>query len=94
MPPLTNNKTGSINDERRKISSHFHLSVFFRFDKQVVCLSKTAPPKKQRVPPAYNQFIKEEIQRVKANNPAIAHRDAFSTAAKNWANFPRVRYEG
>ncbi|CAA6666399.1 unnamed protein product [Spirodela intermedia] len=46
------------------------------------------PEKKQRVPSVYNQFIKEEIQRIKANNPEITHREAFSTAAKNWAHFP------
>nr|GMD78880.1 axial regulator YABBY 5-like [Ipomoea batatas] len=39
--------------------------------------------KRARVPSAYNQFIKEEIQRIKANNPDISHREAFSTAAKN-----------
>ncbi|KAI7728574.1 hypothetical protein M8C21_001092 [Ambrosia artemisiifolia] len=43
------------------------------------------PEKRQRVPSAYNQFIKEEIQRIKANNPDISHREAFSTAAKNFS---------
>ncbi|MBS2599792.1 hypothetical protein KFY57_27105, partial [Salmonella enterica subsp. enterica serovar Typhimurium] len=46
----------------------------------------------QRVPSAYNQFIKEEIQRIKASNPEISHREAFSTAAKNWAHFPRIHF--
>ncbi|PPR98049.1 hypothetical protein GOBAR_AA22626 [Gossypium barbadense] len=41
------------------------------------------PEKRQRVPSAYNRFIKEEIQRIKASNPDISHREAFSTAAKN-----------
>ncbi|XP_059637932.1 axial regulator YABBY 5-like isoform X2 [Cornus florida] len=50
------------------------------------------PEKRQRVPSAYNQFIKEEIQRIKANNPDISHREAFSTAAKNWAHFPRIHF--
>ncbi|XP_052198553.1 axial regulator YABBY 5-like isoform X2 [Diospyros lotus] len=50
------------------------------------------PEKRQRVPSAYNQFIKEEIQRIKANNPDISHREAFSTAAKNWAYFPRIHF--
>ncbi|XP_022960833.1 axial regulator YABBY 5-like [Cucurbita moschata] len=50
------------------------------------------PEKKQRVPSAYNQFIKEEIQRIKANNPEISHREAFSTAAKNWAHYPRIPF--
>ncbi|XP_071716771.1 axial regulator YABBY 5-like isoform X2 [Rutidosis leptorrhynchoides] len=50
------------------------------------------PEKRQRVPSAYNQFIKEEIQRIKANNPEISHREAFSTAAKNWAHFPHIHF--
>ncbi|KAA8544371.1 hypothetical protein F0562_022361 [Nyssa sinensis] len=44
------------------------------------------PEKRQRVPSAYNRFIKEEIQRIKASNPDISHREAFSTAAKNRRN--------
>ncbi|KAL8111433.1 hypothetical protein AgCh_019235 [Apium graveolens] len=51
-----------------------------------------APEKKQRVPSAYNRFIKEEIQRIKAGNPDIRHREAFSAAAKNWAHFPHMHF--
>ncbi|XP_054811161.1 putative axial regulator YABBY 2 isoform X2 [Prosopis cineraria] len=51
-----------------------------------------APEKRQRVPSAYNRFIKEEIQRIKASNPDISHREAFSTAAKNWAHFPHIHF--
>ncbi|CAN1792528.1 Axial regulator YABBY 1 [Linum perenne] len=43
------------------------------------------PEKRQRVPSAYNRFIKDEIQRIKAGNPDISHREAFSAAAKNEA---------
>ncbi|XP_065850421.1 axial regulator YABBY 5 [Euphorbia lathyris] len=50
------------------------------------------PEKRQRVPSAYNQFIKEEIQRIKANHPDISHREAFSTAAKNWAHYPHIHF--
>ncbi|XP_009626437.1 axial regulator YABBY 5 [Nicotiana tabacum] len=50
------------------------------------------PEKRQRVPSAYNRFIKEEIQRIKASNPDITHRQAFSTAAKNWAHFPHIHF--
>ncbi|KAJ8552057.1 hypothetical protein K7X08_028500 [Anisodus acutangulus] len=50
------------------------------------------PGKRQRVPSAYNRFIKEEIQRIKASNPDISHREAFSTAAKNWAHFPHIHF--
>ncbi|KAH7516124.1 hypothetical protein FEM48_Zijuj10G0101800 [Ziziphus jujuba var. spinosa] len=45
------------------------------------------PEKKHRLPSAYNRFMKEEIQRIKAANPEIPHRDAFSAAAKNWARY-------
>ncbi|CAN1120548.1 Axial regulator YABBY 5 [Linum perenne] len=55
-------------------------------------LANRPPEKRQRVPSAYNQFIKEEIQRIKANNPDISHREAFSTAAKNWAHFPHIHF--
>ncbi|XP_022995159.1 putative axial regulator YABBY 2 isoform X2 [Cucurbita maxima] len=48
------------------------------------------PEKRQRIPSAYNRFIKAEIQRIKANNPDISHREAFSTAAKNWAHLPHI----
>nr|BAF56419.1 YABBY2 like protein [Ruscus aculeatus] len=51
-----------------------------------------SPEKRQRVPSAYNRFIKEEIQRIKANNPDISHREAFSAAAKNWAHFPHIHF--
>ncbi|CAI0413697.1 unnamed protein product [Linum tenue] len=50
------------------------------------------PEKRQRVPSAYNRFIKEEIQRIKAENPDISHREAFSAAAKNWAHFPHIHF--
>lgn len=30
---------------------------------------------------------REEIQRIKASNPDISHREAFSTAAKNVSNY-------
>ncbi|KAL9371967.1 hypothetical protein Peur_037107 [Populus x canadensis] len=53
---------------------------------------RPAPEKRQRVPSAYNRFIKEEIQRIKACNPDISHREAFSTAAKNWAHFPHIHF--
>lgn len=58
---------------------------------------KDMPPvhsqgKRQRAPSAYNRFIKEEIQRLKATNPDISHREAFSAAAKNWAHFPHIHF--
>ncbi|KAJ6911526.1 hypothetical protein NC652_021969 [Populus alba x Populus x berolinensis] len=50
------------------------------------------PEKRQRGPSAYNRFIREEIRRIKTENPRIAHKEAFSTAAKNWAHSPLVHY--
>ncbi|CAN7087358.1 unnamed protein product, partial [Brassica oleracea var. botrytis] len=41
------------------------------------------PEKKQRLPSAYNRFMRDEIQRIKSANPEIPHREAFSAAAKN-----------
>ncbi|KAL4639042.1 hypothetical protein ACB092_03G189600 [Castanea dentata] len=52
------------------------------------------PEKRQRAPSAYNQFIKEEIKRLKTENPKIGHKEAFSAAAKNWAHFPEIQYKG
>nr|ACG60679.1 At1g69180 Crabs claw (CRC) transcription factor protein-like protein [Brassica oleracea var. alboglabra] len=46
-----------------------------------------APEKKQRLPSAYNRFMRDEIQRIKSANPEIPHREAFSAAAKNWAKY-------
>ncbi|CAL9184088.1 protein YABBY 2-like [Musa acuminata AAA Group] len=47
---------------------------------------------KRRAPSAYNRFIKEEIRRLKAKNPNISHKEAFSAAAKNWAHFPEIHF--
>ncbi|XP_074577039.1 protein YABBY 2-like [Curcuma longa] len=59
-------------------------------DQQLVALH--TPEKRQRVPSAYNRFIREEIHRIKANNPDISHKEAFSAAAKNWAHFPHIHF--
>nr|XP_043627986.1 axial regulator YABBY 5-like [Erigeron canadensis] len=55
-------------------------------------INNRLPEKRQRVPSLYNRFIKEEIQRIKANNPDISHKEAFSNAAKNWAHFPHIQF--
>ncbi|KAL8142418.1 hypothetical protein V2J09_015450 [Rumex salicifolius] len=63
---------------------------------QVQQETQGAPEKKKRAPSAYNCFIKEEIRRLKALNPFMTHKEAFSTAAKNanrflmiiWARYP------
>ncbi|KAK6947612.1 YABBY protein [Dillenia turbinata] len=44
-------------------------------------------------PPALRRRDSEdEIQRIKAGNPDISHREAFSAAAKNWAHFPHIHF--
>ncbi|XVF47044.1 hypothetical protein PTKIN_Ptkin03bG0077600 [Pterospermum kingtungense] len=68
-------------------------SAFDSAEHEAPILPPIRPPeKRQRVPSAYNRFIKEEIQRIKASNPDISHREAFSTAAKNWAHFPHIHF--
>jgi hypothetical protein len=44
---------------------------------------KAAKPKTGRQPSAYNLFMKAEIQRVKAENPSLSHKEAFSKAVQN-----------
>ncbi|KAG5236233.1 INNER NO OUTER family protein [Salix suchowensis] len=46
------------------------------------------PEKRQRAPSAYNCFIKDSKAQIE--NPNMAHKEAFSTAAKNWAHCPHV----
>ncbi|CAK9312358.1 unnamed protein product [Citrullus colocynthis] len=73
----------------------YHNIIHNHEDDDVIIIPPTPvvnkpPEKKQRAPSAYNQFIKEEIRRLKAENPAMAHKEAFKTAAKNWAHLPPV----
>ncbi|KAF5447367.1 hypothetical protein F2P56_032923 [Juglans regia] len=66
------------------------LSAFETIEHEQPRMPPIRPPeKRQRVPSAYNR---EEIQRIKASNPDISHREAFSTAAKNWAHFPHIHF--
>ncbi|XP_066359005.1 protein YABBY 6-like [Miscanthus floridulus] len=78
-------------------SSKFRLPVMYSPQNEHLLQEQTLnnarpPEKRQRVPSAYNRFIKEEIRRIKANNPDISHREAFSTAAKNWAHYPNIHF--
>ncbi|URE20032.1 YABBY protein [Musa troglodytarum] len=67
-------------------------SLYSMKDEQQQIVALRPPEKRQRVPSAYNRFIREEIQRIKANNPDISHKEAFSAAAKNWAHFPHIHF--
>ncbi|CAH8357886.1 unnamed protein product [Eruca vesicaria subsp. sativa] len=74
-------------------SNHFSTTLSENVNREAPRMPPIRPPeKRQRVPSAYNRFIKEEIQRIKAGNPEISHREAFSTAAKNWAHFPHIHF--
>ncbi|ESQ36039.1 hypothetical protein EUTSA_v10008858mg [Eutrema salsugineum] len=79
--PVTRKDFGSSS----RSSNHFSTTLSENVDRdQAPRMPPIRPPeKRQRVPSAYNRFIKEEIQRIKAGNPEISHREAFSTAAKN-----------
>ncbi|XP_018814272.2 axial regulator YABBY 5-like [Juglans regia] len=81
--------SGSSSKCNNKIAMRAQVTTQAAIEERVV---NRPPEKRQRVPSAYNQFIKEEIQRIKANNPDISHREAFSTAAKNWAHFPHIHF--
>ncbi|KAK9108112.1 hypothetical protein Syun_024123 [Stephania yunnanensis] len=56
-------------------------------------INNKPPEKRQRAPSAYNHFIKDEIKRIKAREPNITHKEAFSAAAKNWAHFPKIQHK-
>ncbi|KAI9224095.1 hypothetical protein BC828DRAFT_374266 [Blastocladiella britannica] len=47
--------------------------------------TKTAAPKR-RTP--YNNFMAEELKRIKAVEPGIEHKVAFKKAASNWKASP------
>ncbi|KAM0846830.1 hypothetical protein ACQ4PT_055361 [Festuca glaucescens] len=72
------------------------LSTYPMLNNQQQVSAIRPPEKRQRVPSAYNRFIKEEIQRIKSCNPEISHREAFSTAAKNVSipNFSKILPKG
>ncbi|KAG6792541.1 hypothetical protein POTOM_001693 [Populus tomentosa] len=57
------------------------------------CNKVTASESTEHEPPRMPAIRREEeIQRIKASNPDISHREAFSTAAKNWAHFPHIHF--
>ncbi|KAK6926489.1 YABBY protein, partial [Dillenia turbinata] len=76
-------KIGGSSSKRNKLDHAFESA-----ESEQIRIPPIRPPpeKRQRVPSAYNRFIKEEIQRIKASNPDISHREAFSTAAKNFSS--------
>ncbi|KAG4921351.1 hypothetical protein AAZX31_18G129500 [Glycine max] len=93
-------KEGASEDGANKSLSSYNTSTMTNSDceeenvTQISDFVHKPPEKRQRTPSAYNRFIKEEIKRLKAENPNMAHKEAFSTAAKNWANFPPSPSDG
>ncbi|GJP58271.1 hypothetical protein CLOP_g22951 [Closterium sp. NIES-67] len=45
-----------------------------------------APVKRHRKASTYNLFIRDEMLRLRAANPAMDHREAFKEAAKRWGS--------
>ncbi|KAI8380396.1 hypothetical protein BD560DRAFT_388139 [Blakeslea trispora] len=45
-------------------------------------ITKKSPAKKLS---PYNNFMKEELAKIKKDNEGISHKDAFKMAAQNWA---------
>ncbi|KAG4936036.1 hypothetical protein JHK84_050224 [Glycine max] len=82
-------KEGASEDGANKSLSSYNTSTMTNSDceeenvTQISDFVHKPPEKRQRTPSAYNRFIKEEIKRLKAENPNMAHKEAFSTAAKN-----------
>nr|GMD12733.1 putative axial regulator YABBY 2 isoform X2 [Ipomoea batatas] len=85
-------------DAMGSVPSNYNCNMFSVFESHDQLLEQSiisfyaALEKRQRAPSAYNRFIKEEIHRIKASNPKISHKEAFSAAAKNWAHFPHAHF--
>ncbi|KAJ3410137.1 histone acetyltransferase 1 [Chytriomyces hyalinus] len=53
-------------------------------ENQKVSAPANKKEKKERVPSAYNMFMKTELSRVKSEDPKLTHKEAFKIAAGNW----------
>ncbi|KAI4368456.1 hypothetical protein MLD38_017012 [Melastoma candidum] len=92
-------KNESLGTEEEKMTNPRHSPTFlnsFDYEDEDYLFGEDRvvnkpPEKRQRAPSAYNRFIKEEIGRLKSQNPKMAHKEAFSQAAKNWAQFPQCQ---
>ena len=47
--------------------------------------AKNKEDKKKRAPSPYNCFVKAEMGKVKGENPALSHKDAFKVVAAKWS---------
>jgi len=59
---------------------------------------KTTPAKKaaatKKEPSLYQLYMKKQLTVVKAKNPSLSHREAFTQVAKNWKNAPENPNKG
>jgi len=60
-----------------------------QFDESIKALEKrmkkmNAPPRPPREPNDYNKFMKEQMVKVKKENPGISNTEAFKECAKQW----------
>uniref|UniRef100_A0A0E0EDD4 INNER NO OUTER n=1 Tax=Oryza meridionalis TaxID=40149 RepID=A0A0E0EDD4_9ORYZ len=83
-PPPREYSDESIGDEREAEDAEDDVPA-------AAAAANKPPGRRQRTPSAYNCFVKEEIKRIKGLEPNITHKQAFSTAAKNWAHLPRIQ---
>jgi len=42
----------------------------------------------KRAPSKYNEFMKEEIAKIKKANPGMEYKEMFRQAAANWSSSP------
>jgi hypothetical protein len=60
-----------------------------QFDESIKALERklkkiNAPPRAPREPNDYNKFMKEQMVKVKKENPGISNTDAFKKCAEDW----------
>ena len=52
-----------------------------------------APPRAPREPSEFNIFMKDQMAKVKKENPTIGNKDAFKECAKNWNKTKEAKKE-
>ncbi|WOG87750.1 hypothetical protein DCAR_0206981 [Daucus carota subsp. sativus] len=89
LPPQHPQKQQSSSEDGMK-DCMTSSKCYFKFAANSAAESVEQQPRMPPIrPPEKRQ---REIQRIKASNPDISHREAFSTAAKNWAHFPHIHF--
>lgn len=48
--------------------------------------SEEPKPKIKRTPSEYNKFMKEELFKLKKNNPELSHKECFKIVCEMWKN--------